>query len=279
MGTQLTDEERQGLSPEEIEAIEADDDGSDLLSAVASDDEDDDGDEGAAPADDKKEAPSSEDNGDVDDEPAPEPLLAPAVENYDERVKALKAEKAEAFKKFSEGDMTSEDYMAIEDRVSTDLADLHYTQREHEASIRRAQQQAKADWDAECRRFMRDTLKREQVDYGNNPILGAALDTAVKALANDPKNESKPADWFLEEAHKQVKAAMGIKAAPSPAPAASSRKADLSGIPPAIGKLPVAMDAPVNGDEFAHMRNLRGSDYEKAIAAMTPEQLDRFMGS
>ncbi len=38
----------------------------------------------------------------------------------------------------------------------------------------------------------------------------ADLDMFVKSLANDAKNGDKPAEWFLVEAHKRVKALHGL---------------------------------------------------------------------
>lgn len=222
-------------------------------------------------------APSAE--GAVDDEPAPaSAIIAPAVEGFEDRIKALNAEKSTALQKMMDGDITAEEFAETDQRVSKELTDLTIAQRTHEADTRRAQQSAEQDWQRECARFMR-SAKEQGIDYAGNRALGAALDAEVRALAGDPKHAAKSGDWFLREAHKAVTSAFGIK--PSAAPAApqqpAKRAPDLSGIPPSIAHAPVAAEAAPDGSEFAFLNNLDGSAYEKAIARMTTEQRERFM--
>lgn len=209
-------------------------------------------------------------------------MVVPAVDDYDGKIKALQTEKRDALKRLMDGEITPEDYADIEERTGNDIADLRYQQRTHEADTARAQQTAQQEWEWECKRFMKEAKATDGIDYQANRALGGALDAEVRALASDPKHAAKPGEWFLREAHKAVKASFktaGVPASDEQKPAAPSRAPDLSGVPPSLSRMPPAAEATTNEDEFAHMRNLAGPAYERAIAAMTQEQLDRFMGS
>ena len=112
------------------------------------------------------------------------------------------------------------------------------------------------------------------------PAMLAAYNHHLKGLAGKPEHESKSAEWFLREAHRLTKADLGITAAaptPAPTPAPKPRGVDPATLPPTLARVPPAADATVDGDEFGYMASLRGADAEKALAAMTPEQLERYL--
>jgi hypothetical protein len=303
---QLSEEDRAGLSADEIAAIEAPDEDSSALAAIAGDDDDEEGagkgtetpangsegqGEGQGKGEGGEGGEAAEAQADADDAKPTGAHITPAVDDYDGKVKQLKDEKKAAWAKYNDGDMTADEYEAIEDRVGEQLRDLHHQQRTHESDIKRANQTAAQEWEWECKRFMRNTKADEGIDYGTDKKLGAELDRQVKAIASDPENADKSGEWFLNEAHRRVKAIHGVgKAAastagkegkgkqPTPAEIAAARKPDLSKVAPSVRNAPAAMENAASDDEFAHMRNLSGKDYEKAIAQMTPDQLDRFMG-
>jgi hypothetical protein len=305
----LSDEDRAGLSADEIAAIEAEDEDTDALAALAADEDDENGEgegggkgketpakgaEGEGEGDGKgKDAGAGAEAGDDADDAKPTAShVTPAVEDYDGKVKTLKDEKKAAWQKYNDGDMTADEYEAIEDRVGEQLRDLHHQQRTHESDLKRANTTAAQEWEWECKRFMRTAKADEGIDYGTDKKLGAELDRQVKAIAGDPENADKSGEWFLAEAHRRVKAIHGVGKAPekpaggkegkskqTPAEIAAARKPDLSKVAPSVRNAPAAMENAAADDEFAHMRDLKGLKYEQAIAAMTAEQLDRFMGS
>jgi hypothetical protein len=71
-------------------------------------------------------------------------------------------------------------------------------------------------------------------------------------------------------------------AAAQPARAAERMRrpalADRSGLPPTLAGVPAAADAAV-GHEFAHLESLEGSALERALARMTPDQQERYLGA
>ncbi len=254
---------------------EAQDDASD----DASDDEGAAADEATPPAADDKPAAEAEPEPAAPASRAPYTFEAPA--DTETRLAALKTEERNAFKLLMEGEMTAEDYQAIKDRTEAEADELKAAKISARISAEMAQQQAERDWIAACSAFAAKAKTNEGIDYEGNKILGRALDAEVKELAAKPENASKPAEWFLTEAHKAVKEAFGLKAAaPAPAPAASRpTRPPASAIPPSIAKLPAAAESMATENKWAYLDKMSGPQRERAIAAMSAQELDEYMDS
>jgi hypothetical protein len=101
-------------------------------------------------------------------------------------------------------------------------------------------------------------------------------------FANEPANEDKSMEWFLNQAHKwvmfnrDIKPAKQAPADPKKA-AAEKRKPDLSGLPQTLADVPGA-DGPGDvASEFASLDSLDGEALESAIARMSPTQRERYL--
>lgn len=107
----------------------------------------------------------------------------------------------------------------------------------------------------------------------------AAYNHHLKALGSNPANEDKTGIWFLKEADRLTREDLGIKpvAAAPAAPAKPARGVDRSAIPPTLSRVPPSADSAISGDEFSHLGSLDGAALEKAIAKMSPEELDRYL--
>jgi len=302
-----------GLSDTERAALEADDEDQDALRAVvgddadAGDDTDDDGQDDAADdaGDDKakaepkraEEAPktTTEDDDDDDQPVTAMPLLDVQVPaDLDDQITAARTERRDLMRKFSEGELTDEEYQTQLDAAEQKLDSLKDTKRAAEFNQRVAQANEKAvmeSWKASVNGFFKSVKDTDGIDYANNRVLNSALDTVVKDLAtmkDDAGNlvhGDKPQRWFLKEAHRQVKDNFAIvtvpkgSAKPADKPAASKAAAgkapDLSKVPPSISRAPAA-SASDDGGEFAHLEGLSGMAIERAVARMTPEQQARW---
>jgi len=313
---ELTAEDRQGMSPAELEllaeGLEADgtprEEGSAVQAAPEESDDDPDDEPAAAPAalaakaeTAAEPAPAAEaaaqaaaDN-DQDDEPAPA-APAPFVPQYSaevpadaaQQIAALKAEERAAFAKLMDGDsdMDTEAYAAIKDRTEAAIDDLKTKALTasifKQATEQAAEQRAREEWNA-AKAACFATFKAQGQDYSDpaKPGLLAAYNHHLKALGSDPANENKDGQWFLQEAHRLTRADLGLAAAaptpPAPRPAAPPRGVDRNAIPPTLSRVPPAADANIAGDEFAHLQGLDGTALEKAIAGMTPDQLERYL--
>lgn len=312
-----SDKDTPGLSATERAALEAGDENEDALRAVVGDDDGDDadgddgddatadaggdeadaddaGDTGKAKAEPKKaeEAPKTTVEDDDDDEPQVNamPLLDVQVPaDLDDQITAARTERRDLMRKFSEGELTDEEYQAQLDAAEQKLDSLKDTKRAAEFNQRVAQANEKAvmeSWKASVNGFFKATKETEGIDYANNRVLNSALDTVVKDLAtakDDAGNlvhGDKPQRWFLKEAHRLVKENFGIVAVPKGAKPGAKQPAagkapDLSKVPPAISRAPAA-GASDDGGEFASLDGLTGMALERAVARMSPEQQARW---
>ena len=197
----------------------------------------------------------------------------------DQKLNALKTEERDAFKKFSDGDLTAEAYTEIRERTEAESDEIKQQITVARTLAAANEQNAETAW-KRAQRAEFATFKTEGLDYMGKPAMLAAYNHHLKGLAGKPEHEAKSAEWFLREAHRLTKADLGITAAaptPAPTPAPKPRGVDPATLPPTLARVPPAADATVDGDEFGYMASLRGADAEKALAAMTPEQLERYL--
>lgn len=169
----------------------------------------------------------------------------------DAQIKALNDEKAEAFAKLMDGDLTAEQYRAIEDRTTAAVKAIETKVLTATVLSAANEQRAQNEWNrAQASEF--EAYKGEGLDYRGKPALLAAYNVNLKALAAKPENEAKSAKWFLREAHKMTKADLGITAAPAPAAAKpvtaqAARGVDRNAIPPTLSRTPPALDPSAAG--------------------------------
>lgn len=200
-----------------------------------------------------------------------------------EQIKTLKDEDKAAFKQLMDGVIDADAYQVIKERVEASvdsLKELSMQARTLETVNKQtAEQNAVNAWKAaETEAFT--VAKAEGLDYRGKPALLAAFNHNLRALGADPKNERRDAPWFLTEAHRLTKEALGITAvAPVVKKGATTtpKAVDLSTLPPTLRSVPTAATGAIDGDEFAHMRNLEGLALERAHASLTDAQRDRWM--
>lgn len=291
----LTDEEREAieasdLSPEEIAAMKAIAGGAEQIVASEDDDADDDPAEAeAAPGAAAEAAPAAEPAA----APAPAPAVAPRYDaklpdDYDNKVADLSGREAELKRAFRAGEIEFDDFEARRDELLREREALTIARTKAEISQEMTAQTAEQQWASTVNGFLATIaeLPPEQggIDYRKDAEKAADLDTFVKTLAGRQENADKPMEWFLQEAHRRVRALHNLSAAPAPAPAPApdaarraSRKPDLSGVPATLAQVPGG-DGPgdISG-EFADVMALEGDDFETAIARMTPAQRERFL--
>lgn len=278
----LTDEELDGLSDEEREAILAgdeeqdagdDDDTGDNDNDAddEGDDEGDDGDDGDGEGDDQGDAGEADKEASNSDEP---PAFAPAVDvnvfEEQQKLADITTKKAELRTKLNEGDLALDEYTEQYDALAKE-------ERAIERNLWQAEQHQRGEtqrWEWEQEQFLGST---QNALYKDKYLL-LMLDAAIKDLANDPKNaadRSKKGPWYLAEADRIVRERLG-----KPAPV---KQADKGGrrhptMPPTLSGMPSAEHPDVGGgDEFSHLDRLEGFDLEAALAKMTPEQELRYL--
>lgn len=229
-------------------------------------------------------------------EPVPPPLPQTHVAYRTQDVEAMRTERrglrdkeAEIEKAWSDGTMTDEER-------GRKLNDLRDRQDELLANISTATALAEASRqnEAHAQQAVLSMIRASAqgvIDYGK-PAAAGAFDAAMQAVAAVPENAGMSFAELAQKAHAEVLASFGLAAKPAPAaaPAAAPKPAaavyaaraaaavDKGDFPPTLSRVPAAAEANVQGDEFSHISALSGIDRERAVAKLTPEQLDRYLG-
>lgn len=290
----LSDEERaaisDGLDESEIDA----------LKAVAGDDgegvEDDSGGDEDGESDDGDRLQRVEEEGNGQDDDGQETEAAPVdndeprrkggyraalPEGFAEQVAGIEAEQEALAEQFKAGDIDFDEYRASASALGTRRDALSATRLKAEISAEMEQQSAEQQWQEAVNTLVGRAAAEDKIDYRKDAEKQRDLDVFVKALAGDEKNASKPMRWFLDEAHKRVKALHGVVAAPVPVPTptpnpAGPRRPNLSAVPKTLAHVPGG-DGPGDiGDEFSGIDGLDGMELETAIAKMSPAQREKF---
>lgn len=199
----------------------------------------------------------------------------------EDKIKELRGEDKAAFQRLMDGEIDAEEYQAVKDRVDGEVDKLRSkvltAQVLEQANAQHEQQAAENEWKTAEHAAFAD-FKGDGLDYKAKPALLAAYNVHLKALGSDPKNEQRDADWFLREAHKQVCADLGItpKQKQRANPPAG---VDFAELPPTLRSAPAAASSAINADEFTHLSNLDGLALERAVAALTDAQRERWLNS
>lgn len=303
----LTDEERAALedddlSPEEKAALEdiagdddddgGDDGGEDSASASSSSTSSPSEAEAAAPTkkaeDDAKPAKTAEAAADDDADEFRSSYQVSLPDDFNDQVKALDEREAELSRKFKAGEIEADEFLTENKAISGERSKLDRIATKAEIASEMGEQTELQRWNWTVERFMREVKKAEGIDYkAEQDGIGVDLDAFVKVLANNPANADKPAEWFLQEAHKRTKALHGLtdkkpdanEKGDAKKKAAAERKPDTSKLPASLAQVPGG-DGPGDvGDEFADIDKLDGLAYEQALAKMTPAQRERYLAT
>lgn len=294
----VQDAELGGLTADERAALEESAEDVEALKAIAGeeDDEPDDIDDGDGDDDEEEDKGGASDAGKAADaqpasaEPTPEEAedesgaflptyKVDPVENFDQRMTEFSEQKKTLREQLNNGDLSVDEYEEKKDAIIVQEQQLREQNLKFQIAMEQNQQNARARWEWEQEMFFET---KSNAIYKGSKLLMAALDTAVKDLANKPKNASRTGSWFLKEADRQVRDTFNLTkaAAPDkPVPNGKDRKPDLTGVPKTLSGLPNAEMADTGSDEFSHLENLDGLELERALAKMSSEDAARYLGA
>jgi hypothetical protein len=283
----FTQEEWDGLGPEEQAALQADETEdpaaiADQQAKLALEQETDDEstvEEGADDAEGKPaaeaetaKAQAKESAKDADKEPATSEAEPEGRKDFIPQLKVpegrdLDAEEAELVKKYEEGEIPEAEYRKALREIATAAAETRFAANFNE-------QVRAAVWRERVNEFIE---AREHYKPGS--ILYAALDAALGKLEEQANQEGWSDMKLLQEADRKVRAEVGLNlgSAPTketPAPGRSEAKARTRA-PVTLAEIPAA-DLPDTGeDRFAALDKLAETNseaYERALARLTPEE-------
>jgi hypothetical protein len=207
--------------------------------------------------------------------------VAQLPEGFADKLTALAEQENALWAKFEAGEIDRAEMRAPLRAIEAERSELRKLQVKAEISTEMTQQSAAQEWEWSVKRFVAQVAKNEKIDYTKDADKQADLDMFVKALANDARNNNKPNDWFLEEAHRLVKAKNGIAVTTTPAQqtvaeAKEARKPPVANVPKTLAQVPGGEGPGDLAGEFANLDTLSGMELENALAKMTPAQRERY---
>ena len=203
-------------------------------------------------------------------------FAVPAVADFDGKMAALAAREVALREQLAAGDLDIAAYDAEKTAIIEGRADLRSEQRFASFAAEQNEQNQKARWQWEQSRF----FEQDSSTVYKDPILFAALDASIKALAHQPENANKSSSWFLTQADSAVRKLFGGLGAPAQAPAAPAKPpvSLLQNIPATLAAVPAAaLPETGGGDEFAKLERLSGMDLERQLARMAPDEVTRYL--
>lgn len=300
----LTEDDLEGLSEAEREALLADDGGAEDNNQ-ANDNEDDGADDenqnldaaaaGSAAADDagngKPKTNEQEQEQDLQENEQPAPASAPktlAPDDIKDQRAQLRKERAEAQRKVFDGLMEPEEFENIENGIQDKLDALVRAEAVDQTRSQIAYERMTAEYDSELGQYQK-AAKAAGLDISQGDLKKefermvalCAQDAVERGLTDAPGNIAaskaglKDAMVLMQARHgKTVTLPSGKPAAPAQKP--RPKVDDRSKIPPSLANVPAAAEANVGDDEFAHLEGMEIADQERAVARMTPEQQERW---
>lgn len=277
MEPEYTEEELAGLSDAEREAILSADDNATAAASADPDpdagDDDDELDTAAIPAAPVVAAPAEDATIDEPGEFTPRYVAEP-VADAAAQFAALDEKKGALRSQLSEGDIGLDEFTAQYDLISKEERALERSTLKAEIASEQGQQTAEQRWAWEQEQFFAD---KANVAYKDKYLM-AGLNEAVKDLANDPANSTKTGPWFLAKANEMIRERFGAPVKPETpnGPGAKPRVQP----PPTLASMPSAeLPETGAGDEFAHLDKLGGFQLEAALARLTDDQQNRYLGA
>ncbi len=326
----LSDEDKEGLTPDEIRALEQAEEGEgegllkvdgQAVGATAAEQALEQEDKGkqteqaqqqaAAPAPAPAAAQAGQEGNEEgegegdDDKPAatsaPAPAPVPTEFKVEERdfaaeLKAVRAERSEIEKQWSDGDLSDEQRLAkleeLEERRDSLLIEQTRAQTltdiNRQTTAQQAQAQASAEDAAILALVKADSVAGQaSVSYKTDVTAQQDFDAALAAAKASASHAGKSPAEIVQVAHNMVLSMRGISPvsaapaptpaptpAPAPAPAAKSQRRE---VPPSLGGLPDAgrSAGSVSDENWARFSNLNGEAAERFLAGLPESEVDR----
>lgn len=311
----LSPEDKAGLSPSEIAALEgADaetalatmgDDAPDVVQATSPDaDTDDANTDDAGDVDEiAEDAPANADDGALTAEQldaiakdaAPEPAKLPTYEvltkDFAAERKTLRESRKEIQAKWEQGELTDEELQTQQDAVDDKLEALTAEKVRAETLTTINEQnkrEAKAKIDAEFSAATTATIKAAmgsttaRVDYIKDKVAQRQFDMALDMLQADPENASKTPAQLVQQAHRSVLAVRGLPTGeqvkkPTNTQASASTPPKPRDVPVTLAGLPNASQVPLEDETLTQAARLSGEDLEQFMARLSPAQQAKLM--
>ena len=278
---EFTEEEMAGLSDEERAAIMDEEGEAQDLPGDEGGNDDQDGDspgetEGEDSGGGDTDLPEAASSPQQDREGAPQIPFVPVLPVDTSRLDDISSQLETLNQQLSDGDLDLVEYTKLRDPLIREQTQIELTQHFNE------QQQALL-WKHEQTMFF---SKNE--DYRTDPVLNGALRAAFKQIDTE-ENANKSGYDLLLEAKAQVEKRFGgggkastpsdkkPQAGSQQAPRRTTPARDDASIPQTLAETIPAAENPTSSDEFSHLDNLTGLEFEQALAKLPKELEERYL--
>lgn len=204
-------------------------------------------------------------------------------ENFEEQRKTLRKEKAEAFKKYNDGEITDDAYAEIVDRVDTELENLTALRIRTETLQEVNVQTAQASQQAVIASIINTAKASGELDYIATPAAQKQFDIALTMAMQDPDNAAKSYADLANAAHRTVLALRGITAKQPTDTQQTTQQAKpgerkpTETPPVTLSGIPSASTSNTGGDVLTQLSSLHGQDFESAFSKLPPAQQARLL--
>lgn len=197
-------------------------------------------------------------------------------QGYDEQKKAIREEKLALRSKWSNGELSDEEWAAQEASLDDKYEALQAEYLTAQA-LQKANEQIAAQQQRETLQKLAKSAKAVGIDY-SDPGLGSLFDNRLSMVASEEAFKGKPFEQIAAEANRRVlelfgKTAKAADAAVEPNPKGKGAPVnERANIPPTLGQMPAAAAQPVNSNLDEMLATIDDPDILEAKWAALPTQ-------
>lgn len=206
--------------------------------------------------------------------------VATAPEDADAKLKELNNKRADLRKQYDDGDMTFDEYEQARDEITEQAEQIKTAKLKAELASEMQQQQVVNDWQRDVNAFL-----DANPEYRDSTVRYNALDMMVRQIGGTEEAAKLTGPQVLAKAHAELQKAFGV-AAPT------EKKGGGNGngknpppkveVPPSLGKLPAAENNDTSGGKYASLDRLLETDplaHEDALAKMSASERDAYLAA
>ncbi|QMV32510.1 hypothetical protein KMC50_gp22 [Ralstonia phage Claudette] len=206
--------------------------------------------------------------------------VAEVPEDADAKLKGLADKRADLRKQYDDGDITFDELESARDEITKEEKAIERAQLKAEMAAEMQQQQTINDWNRDVNSFL-----DANPEYRASDVRYQALDMMVRKIGGAPEAAKMTGPQVLAKAHEELQKAFGV-AAPAKKDEGNGKgekkpppKVD---VPPTLGKLPAAENNDTQGGKYAALDRLLETDplaHEDALAKMSAGERDAYLAA
>lgn len=206
--------------------------------------------------------------------------VAEVPEDADAKLKGLADKRADLRKQYDDGDITFDELESARDEITKEEKAIERAQLKAELAAEMQQQQTVNDWNRDVNSFL-----DANPEYRASDVRYQALDMMVRKIGGAPEAAKMTGPQVLAKAHEELQKAFGV--------AAPVKKDDGNGkgekkpppkvdVPPSLGKLPAAENNDTQGGKYAALDRLLETDplaHEDALMKLSASERESYLAS